>query len=228
MNTVQGVVKMHMKDRVSWFYLPWIIVLSSFVVNLFIAGLVTTEDQLVTGGLASIFVYAMVSGIIGVHHTFAFALGLSVRRRDYFSGSMMMIAMTSVGTGLLLTLLSYIEMWSDGWGVDLFFFHLPYITDGNAVQQFIVFTSFLLFMYIFGWGISSLFRRFGKTGLYTMSIVSLLIGTLLVYAFIYWGWWNGVHDFFEGRSAFNLGLLLLPVSVVLSFVGYALLRRSTV
>ncbi|MBO7742638.1 hypothetical protein I8J29_00425 [Paenibacillus sp. MWE-103] len=228
MNTVQGIVRMHLRDKWSWIYLPWVIVLSSFAVNLLIAGLMADDERIITGGLMSIFVYMLVSGIVAVHHTFPFALGLSVRRRDYFSGTLIMILSVSVASSLILMLLSYIESWTDGWNTDLFFFHLPYVSDGNALQQFIVFGSFMLFMYLLGFAISSLFRRFGKTGLYSASIIGLLLGTLFVYGLIYWGWWNGIHDFFDGRSAFNLALLLLPLSAVLALAGYAFLRRSTV
>ncbi|QHW34687.1 hypothetical protein GZH47_30420 [Paenibacillus rhizovicinus] len=226
-STVKGIVRMHMRDRMSWLYVPWFIVLSSFVVNLIIAGSIQ-DDKMVTGGLASIFVYMMVYGIITVHHTFPFALGFSVRRRDYYTGSMIMIAAVSAATGILLTLLSYIESSSDGWGVRLFFFHLPYITDGNAFKQFVFFASLMMFLYLLGFAISSFFRRFGKIGMYTLAIISVIVGTLFFYAVINWEWWRGIFDFFDGRSAFDLGLLLLPVSVVLSLVAYALLRRSTV
>ncbi|SFI35326.1 hypothetical protein SAMN02799624_00536 [Paenibacillus sp. UNC496MF] len=228
MNTVQGIVRMHLRDKWSWIYMPWVIVLSSFAVNLLIAGLMADDDRIVTGGLMSIFVYMLVSGIVAVHHTFPFALGLSVRRRDYFSGTLIMILSVSVASSLILLLLSYIESWTDGWNADLFFFHLPYVSDGNALQQFIVFGSLMLFMYLLGFAISSLFRRFGKTGLYSASIIGLLLGTLFVYGLIYWGWWNGIRDFFDGRSAFNVALLLLPASALLALAGYAFLRRSTV
>ncbi|MBM7563177.1 hypothetical protein [Paenibacillus sacheonensis] len=226
-SSVKSVVRMHMKDRLSWFYLPWCIMLSSFVINLILAGTMQ-EEQLVTGGLASIFIYMLVSGIVSVQHTFPFALGFSVRRRDYYSGSMVMIVAVSLFTSILLCLLSYIEDASGGWAVELYFFHIPYITDGNALQQLVVFASVLLFMYLLGFAISSLNRRFGKMGLYTAAIASLVLGTLFVYGVIYLEWWKGIFDFFDGRSAFEVGLLLLPVSIVLSGISYALLRRSTV
>ncbi|MFC4810261.1 hypothetical protein [Paenibacillus sp. GCM10023250] len=228
MNTVQGIVRMHMRDKWSWIYLPWVIVLSSFAINLLIAVLMADDEKIVTGGLMSIFIYMLVSGIVAVHHTFPFALGLSVRRKDYFAGTLIMILAVSAASALVLMLLSYIESWTDGWHTDLFFFHLPYVSDGNAPQQFVVFGSLMLFMYLLGFAISSMFRRFGKTGLYAASIIGLLLGTLLVYGSIYWGWWNGIYDFFQGRSAFNLALLLLPLSALLALGGYALLRRSTV
>lgn len=224
---VKGIVNMHLRDRISWFLIPWCIMTSSFLINLIIAGTMN-DDQIITGGLASIYIYSMVSGIVAVNHTFPFALGLSVRRRDYFTGTMMMILAVSIVTSIVLTVLSYIEDASNGWGVRLFFFHLPYVTDGNAFQQFIVFFSFLLFMYLFGFVISSLFRRFGRTGLLVAAIVSLIIGTVLVFAIIHLGWWRDIFDFFDGRSAFNIALLLLPVTIVCSLVSYALLRRSTI
>ncbi|WP_219837347.1 hypothetical protein [Paenibacillus sp. R14(2021)] len=230
MSTVKGIVKMHVRDKWTWFYVPWIILLSSFIINLFIAGVIPIDDEeIITGGLSSIFIYTIVNGIVSVHQTFPFALGLSVRRRDYFAGSMLMCVLSGACVSVVLTFLSYIEhRVIDGWGVRLYFFHLPYISDGSVLQQFIVCFSLMVFMYLLGFTVSCLFRRFGKTGLYTGAIIGLLLGTVLGYASNYYGWWGGIFDFFRGYSAFDIALFLFPLELLLVCFSYLLLRRCTV
>lgn len=225
---IKGVVGMHLRDKFSWFYLPWIILMSSFVINVGIAASVPDDQEIVTGGLASIFIYMLVCGIVSVHHTFPFALGLSVRRRDYFGGTMLMILSASAVLSVMLTIFSAVESASEGWGVQLSFFHLPFVADGSVAQQWVIYASLMIFMYLLGFACSCVYRRFGRTGLYTLAIASFLAGTAFTYAMTYRPQLrNNLGDFFSGMTAFDLALLLVPAWLVLSAIAYALLRRST-
>ncbi|RAP78396.1 hypothetical protein [Paenibacillus montanisoli] len=229
MNRVQGVVKMYARDKWGWFYLPWIILLSSFLVNLIIAAFLPMDEKIVTGGLMSIFIYMMVAGILSMFQTFPFALGMSVRRHDFFMGTMLMITLISIGISVILCLLSFIEGdVIDGWGVRLYFFHLPYISDGGILSQLVIYFSVMLNLYMIGFLWASLHRRFGKSGVYVLAIAGLIIITLLLYMANYFEWWPSIRDFFIGFTALDIALWLLPITVCLSVGSYLLLRRATV
>ncbi|MBP3964162.1 hypothetical protein [Paenibacillus lignilyticus] len=229
MNMVQNVVKMYARDKFGWFILPWVILLSSFVVNLLIASLLPIDEKLVTGGLMSIFIYMMVVGIISLSQNFPFALGLSVRRRDFFLGSMLMISLLSTGISIILCLLSYIESSViDGWGVQLYFFHLPYLSDGNVFSEFVIYFSCMVSLYMTGFLCASVHRRFGRNGMYVLSIAAVLLITILFYVINYMGWWSTIFHFFGDHTAVQLAEMLLPITVCLSIVAYLLLRRATV
>ncbi|SFS67758.1 hypothetical protein [Paenibacillus sp. BC26] len=229
MNMVQNVVKMYARDKWGWFFLPWVILFSSFIVNLFIAAFLPVDDKIVTGGLMSIFIYMMVIGIVSLSQTFPFALGLSVRRRDFFLGSMLMISLLSAGIAIILCLLSYIEgSVIDGWGVSLYFFHLPYISDGNAFLQIVIFFSVMLNLYMIGFLCASVHRRFGRNGMYVFSIVAVLVLTVITYIVKYMGWWSDIFNFFGDHTAVQFALMLFPITICLSLVSYLLLRRATV
>ncbi|WP_308633823.1 hypothetical protein [Paenibacillus silvisoli] len=229
MNMVQSVMKMYMRDKWGWFFLPWIILFSSFLVNFLIASLLPMEENIVTGGLMSIFIYMMVAGILTMSQTFPFALGMSVRRRDFYMGSMLMILLVSIWISVTLSILSYIEgSVIDGWGVRLYFFHLPYLSAGGYLSQLVIFISTMLFLYMLGFLCASIFRRFGKTGMFGSAIVSALVLTVVIYMANYFGWWASVFNAVKDLTALDIALILFPLSVCLSVVSYVLLRRATV
>ncbi|SDW12127.1 hypothetical protein [Paenibacillus sp. CF384] len=229
MNMVQNVVKMYARDKWGWFILPWVILLSSFFVNLFIAAFLPVDEQIVTGGLISIFIYMMVIGIVSLSQTFPFALGLSVRRRDFFLGSMLMISLLSAAISVILCVLSYIEgSVIEGWGVQLSFFHLPYVSDGNVLAQFVIFFSCMISLYMTGFLCASVHRRYGRNGMYVFSIVAVLVMTVILYIIKYLGWWSAIFDFLGDHSAVQFAVMLLPLAICLSFASYLLLRRATV
>ena len=87
MNRIVNVVALQTKDKFSWFLLPWIIVGSSFVINIIIAILIGGKSPIYTGGMSSIYIYMLVVGGLCVAGPFPLALGFSARRRDYYLGT---------------------------------------------------------------------------------------------------------------------------------------------
>ncbi|AZN41511.1 hypothetical protein [Paenibacillus albus] len=229
MHPVQGVVKMYMREKMGWILLPWIILGSSFFINLLIAALIPMDDKITTGGLASIFVYMGVIGILSMSQTFPFALGLSVRRKDFFAGTMLMALLICLCTSIVLYLLSYIEGFGlVGWGVELYFFHLPYLSAGNAAEQIFVSFSIMTSIFVTGFTIGCVFRRFGKAGMTIFSIGGIAAVTLFSYLASYLGWWVSIVNYLADQTAVQLACVLLPISVCLGFIAYLLLRRATV
>ncbi|QYR21405.1 hypothetical protein KZ483_27680 [Paenibacillus sp. sptzw28] len=225
MNRAAGVLQMHLRDKWMWFYIPSIILMSSFLVNLIIGSL--TEEPIYTGGLFSILIYMLVAGILTLTQTFPFALGLSVRRKDFYIGTASMIVLASAATAILLLILSLIEKWTDAWSTELHFFNLPYLSDGSAPQNLFIFFILLLHAYYLGFAISSVHRRFGRLGMYVFSIGSFLIFTIAGYSITFLGWWDNIWIWVADQNAFGLALWLIPPVAVYALTSYLLLRKAT-
>ncbi|WP_135555410.1 hypothetical protein [Paenibacillus cymbidii] len=227
MNRITGVVRMYYRDKFSWFMLPWIILLSSFVVNLATAYFV--EEEIYTGGIMSIFIYFFVAGIIGLAQMFPFALGMSVRRKDFMLGTAGAVLVNSVIVAVVLYMLAAIERGlSGGWNLGLHFFSLPYWSDGSAAQQLWVNFTVIFWMYVCGFFISSIFRRFGRGGMFAAAIAFSLIGMIGSYVVTYNNWWGAIFDWFAGSTMIELALWIDAVIVVQAAAAYAMLRRATV
>lgn len=229
MNHIAGVVKMHARNKLAWFFLPWFILLLSLAVNLFIGFLLGGKTEIFTGGLSSIYIFMLILGPISLRDTFAFALGFSVRRMDYLLGTVLMVLATSAVTALLLFLLSLLESTLIvGWGVGVHFFHLPYLNNGSLFEQFWVYFVPLVCLYFLGFVIGCIYRRFGSTGMWIFFSLAVLLVSAFTLIYTYLRWWGTLFTWLGQFSAFEFALWMAPLSTVYVLVSYVLLRKATV
>ncbi|MDG0811572.1 hypothetical protein [Cohnella rhizosphaerae] len=232
MNIVQSgrmkaVASTILKDRFSWFLLPWIISGSSFVVNLITAYF--ANGEITTGGVASLYIYMFAAGIMSVSNTLPFLLGFSVRRSDYFWGTGGVIGLVGVICAAGLSLLSYVESeWLDGWGVGLYFFHLPYVSEGSVAVQFLVYFLLIVFLFYLGFLIACVAKRFGKNGMFILAIAVLAIGTVWSYVMTQQGWWIDLGQWLADRTMLEIAGGTAPLTLLYMALSYALLRRTSV
>lgn len=226
MNRVGSVLKMHYRDKFMWVYLPWIILSCSFIVNIIISSMV--DETIHSGGIASLFIFMLVAGTIVLSQTFPFAIGFSIRRTDFYTGTMVMITLISGFTSILLLIFAAIENATSGWGSGLHFFTLPYLNDGNLIEQFIIYFTLLIHMFMMGFSIASIHRRFGRNGMYIFFTASFLVSTVLGFLLTYNSWWLDIFEWLGAKTAFELALWMALPIVVYMLVSYGLLRKSSV
>lgn len=228
MNQVTGVMKTHLKDRFGWLFLPWIIIMSSFFINLMIGG--TIGDEMHTGGLVSIHIYMMVLGIVNLTQSFPFVIGFGVRRQDYLIGTIATMAVIGLASAIVLWALGYIENnLTGGWGIKLHFFHLKYISEGSAVGQIWFQASLMFHLFFTGFMISCIYRRFGRVGIYTFFISLMSVLTVSAYLISYYEKWGQIWDWLiqAGMSATELASVLFLITLVYLLFSHLLLRRTT-
>lgn len=229
MNRTAGVARMYLKDRLGWFYTPWMILGISFAVNLAIAAI--ADVPITTGGLASIYIYLLVVGIVSVSQTFPFAIGFSVRRRDYMLGTLSAIGGLGAAFSLLLVLLAKIEAdWIAGWGVDLTFFDLAYLTDGGALGQWWAHFGFIMHLFMVGFLFGSIHRKLGRNGIFAVFTVLSVVLTIAGFLINYYERWDDIGRWIENHpsTAVELSTYLLPLTVLYALIAYGLLRKATV
>jgi hypothetical protein len=222
-----SILRMHAKDRMSWFYVGWLFACgSAFLVNLLIA--IWIGHGFPTGGLSSIYLYMLVWGMLTVRGTFAFALGLNVRRLDYLLGTIFMALLTSAG-GVLLTLMAgTVEQWTHGWFLGLSFFHVPYFSDGDVLVQFWVGLAVMAHLYFSGFVMGCVYQRFQRAGVVVMIVVGGALMTIGSYALTYYNVWPTIGAWLVTHTAFDLSLWLTPFTLFYIVCTFLLLRRSTV
>ncbi|WP_276356172.1 hypothetical protein [Cohnella caldifontis] len=231
MNRTLGIFRMHWRDKFSVLVLPWVICGFSFVVNLIVGAGVRPEEGIYTGGLSSIYVYVFVAGIVILAQTFPFALGMGVRRTDYFWGTLAATASSSAITTVVLILLSEAEAgWLNGWGVGLHFFHLPFVHEGPAWLQAATHFTLLMTLILIGFFISAVYRRFGKFGLYAFGLVALLVFIVGPLLLTYFERWDDIGRWVEANfhTLNDLTPWLLLVAVLLGLGSYGMLRKATI
>jgi hypothetical protein len=205
------------------------------------------------GAVSALYFVMLAQGVITLSGTFPFAVGFGARRRDYFLGTLAMGGAVSATWAVLLGLLSLVEAnVIKDWGVDLHFFHLPFFSDGAParqfcwttyctaqsnpnyfhngapMQQFWVYFALLLFMYLLGMLIGSIYQRFGRTGIYILLVAAVLLLSVFFLVSAYVRWWGAISDWLAPQTATILALWLVPPMACFALISFALLRKATV
>lgn len=223
------IVRMQSANLPMQLAMPWGVLLSAFLVNLLVFGLIPDTGELrITGALASIYVFVFVAFLITMTQVFPFALGLSVTRKDFFAGTSLLIVLQSLGFGIVLTILLAIEQATDGWGLRLHFMGVPFLLTGNWFTQVIVYAApFLLVSYasvFFG----TVYKRWNQAGMWVLSIGGILLvggGAALI---TWLGLWPAIGRFFT-RTPIMLLIAGYPTLLAALAAGasFLILRRAT-
>ncbi|SHF35952.1 hypothetical protein SAMN05444392_11712 [Seinonella peptonophila] len=223
MNQSFNIMKMHLRTKFTLIYLPVIIMLFSFSINLIIANATNPKEGIYTGGIASIYIYIMIIGAFIIKETFPFSIGMSVRRADYFWGTLYMIVLVTICDAIILNILNLIETMTNHWGLNLHFFNLPYLNDGPIWQQIFIQFSILFHLFYLGFFSSSVHRRFGKKGLIVLMFITGIIASVITLLNL-----APLFHWFAQHTAFQLSLWLIPFTFFYIIISYLFLRRATV
>lgn len=229
MSAIRTVVNIYTRGKWTWFFLPWIGLLAQFFVSQIVILLVRLfggETTVYPGGFIAICVIMFVVGLVGVNDTFPFALGWSCRRTDYFLGTTVIAVAVSVLTAVLWLLSSLLEVVTGGWGLELSYFHLPYLTTGSLIEQLWIYFVVLANLDFLGCIIGSIYQRFGRAGILLFLLVIFLLLSLFSLIWTALRWWGALFQWFSQFTAFELALLLLPLTALYLLVSYLLLRRA--
>jgi hypothetical protein len=218
--------------------LPWLILGIIFLANLAIWLLLyaSTSGQdradiskglQYSGATSYIFVYMLIVAIQAINRTFPFALGLSVTRRDFYLGTSVAFVIFSVIYGGGLTLLSYVEQWTGGWGVGGRMFTAVYYGSGPVWQRLFVFVAIFLFFFFVGMASATVYVRWKSTGLVTLGGVFLAISVAFIALATWSKSWARVGEWFATSGPVGVVAWSLIPTVIAGVVGYVILLRAT-
>ncbi|WP_268626832.1 hypothetical protein [Paenibacillus alvei] len=230
MNRVTTVMKMYSKDHIMWFFAPWcFVLLPSFLINVLIGYLLQPEQGYYSGGVISIFIYLLILGIVAVTQNFSFAFGISIRRKDFYFGTILMFLIASVTVATIVILLSIGERSiTQMLDANFHFFTLPYITDGSLLEQWWVYFATAAHLSTLGFMFAMFFRRFGRTGMFILFPVTLAISSIFSYLCTYYSWWGNIFLWFGSHSAAQLASYFFALAVIHSLLTFIMIRRTTI
>jgi hypothetical protein len=229
MNTLVNVGRYHLVDRFTWLALPWGIMAFSFLVNIAVALSVPTSPRgIYTGGLVSLYVFMLICGALSMTRSLPFGLMMGISRRTYYAGTALLVLALGVVYGLGLTLLQVVERATNGWGLNLHYFRVPWIMDGPWYETWL--TSFVLVVVfvLYGMWYGLVFRRWSVPGLVTFIAAQIVVALLGVVAVSATHSWSGVGHFFSTVTVLALTGVLAVVAVAMGFGGLTTVRRVTI
>ncbi len=229
MNTLVNVARYHLVDRVTFVALPWGIMAFSFLVNVVVSATVPTGPHgIYTGGLATIYVFLLLCGVLVMTRSLPFGLMLGISRRTYYLGTALLVVALGAVYGLGLTLLQAAERATGGWGLSLHFFRIPWIMDGPWYETWL--TSFVLLVtcFLYGMWYGLVYRRWNVPGLVAFVAAQVLVALLAVVAVSATHNWAAVGQFFTTLSVLALTAVLAVVAAAMGLGGFTTMRRVTI
>ena len=153
---------------------------------------------------------------------------LGVSRRTYYLGTIALIVGLNAVNVVLLTLLWWLELATDGWGIQLHFFQVPWILWGPWYQVLVTNFVLLSLTMLVGLWFGLIYRRFALIGtlVFSGALALIAVGTVLV---ITWRqWWPQVGQFLGNLDMLSASGLIAVVAAIVALGGYWTIRRITV
>lgn len=229
MNRTVAAARLHGVHALGAIGIPWLVVASSFAINLVIWAALPTADRSEggTGGLVSLYIAVAIVFLQTVTQLFPLAMGLSLSRRTFYLGTLLAAGAQAVVYGVVLTALTTVENATNGWGVGLSFWAPGRLDVGNPALQVLVFAVPMLLAMTLGVGLGVVVKRWGQTGMWTLTIVALLLSGGAAALITWRSAWGSVGAFFLD-SPLAVLVLLVPgtAALVLTGLGFLGLRRA--
>lgn len=235
---VWRIVKLHFVNKWTVLGIPWLVMTFIFLVNLTIWGVIyaTTTGQSrtdaeqglgYTGASFYIFVYMLIVALQAINNTFPYALGLGVTRREFSFGTGIAFTLLAVGYGAALTILSFIEQWTNGWGLGGHMFTAIYFSDGPWYARLFVFAGAMLFFFFIGSIAASVYVRWRSNGLLVLGATIAVIALGLVVLATLTSSWGAIGRSFLAAGSIGIVGWMLVAAVIAAIAGYFVLERAT-
>ena len=229
MNRTLPVIRMQLVNRQTFVWLPLIILGSAFVITLAVYAIIHNAtggtDGMYGGGAQAPLWYFMIVGVYALTLSFPFSLAMSVTRREFYLGTLLTAAMTSLIMALVFVIGGMIETVTGGWGMRGYFFRLDWLWEaGDVVAGLFYFVIAMLFFVIGFWG-ATLYKRFGPMGL-TIALLGVAVVLLgLVWLITATASWVAVWETVVGAGPLGLTLWAALLTAVLAVSAFPMFRR---
>ncbi|MFU8945706.1 hypothetical protein ACLRGF_03140 [Mycetocola zhadangensis] len=238
MNRIWNAARLNLVNRWTVYWIPLMILGFIWLVNLAIWWIISAnvsggdrQDAMDgtqwSGASFYIFVYMLVIAVQSMNMTFAYALGLSLTRREFYLGSSLAFVLLAFSYGVILTTLSYLEEWTNGWGLGGHMFTSVYFGSGPVWQRLFIFGAAMLLFAFIGAVSGAIFMRWRTNGLLIAAALStvLIVGAIALITMTQS--WGLVGEWFVTSGPQGVIAWTLIPTALAALAGYFILSRAT-
>lgn len=227
MSRTLNVIRLQFINKQTFIWVPLIVLGGAVLVSVLIYAMIPLDTpKYGGGGQAPLWVFFAV-GMSAMTLTFPFSQAMSITRREFFLGTMLTAILASGLMGVIFLLGGSIELLTNGYGINGYVFHLPWVWEAGPLGAFIVYFTLALFFFVVGFTGATIYKSWGPMVLTIASVALalILVGiAFLVTRLELWGQvWIGILDL----GAVGLALWGLVAVAVLSAVSFLAFRRAT-
>ena len=229
MNRTVSVVRMQLINKQTYIWIPLIVLAGSLAITLAVYGIISSSGfggPMYGGGAQAPLWYFLAVGVQALTLTFPFSQAMSVTRREFYLGTLLTAAVTSAILAGIAVVGGLVEIATDGWGMNGWFFGLPWIWESGAIGAFLFNFVVAMLFFVVGFWAATIYKRFGATWL---TIVLVGVGVLFVLGLWVVGRlnaWAALFGWFAEQGVVSLSLWGIVLGVVLAASAFATLRRA--
>ncbi|NYE18594.1 hypothetical protein [Microbacterium immunditiarum] len=229
MNRTVNVVRMQLINRQTYIWVPLMVLGGSLLITLAIYAIIRNagaDSPLYGGGAQAPLWYFAVVGVQSLTLTFPFSQAMSVTRREFYLGTLLAAAMTGAILSAVFVIGGVIENATGGWGMNGYFFYLPWIWEAGPLGAALFFFAVTMLFFVVGFWAATIYKRFGSV---VLTAVLAGIAALLVLGMFLTGLleaWGQVFGWIGAQGALGLGLWGLLLGAVLAAISFLTLRRA--
>ena len=229
MTRILDVARMHTVAWLGQLAWPWGIMAISLATNLLIFASIdeAAPGKNTTGGLSSLYIVCAIVAAASISQVFPFALGMGVTRRTFYLATTLVNVVQAVAYGVLLYLFNLIEGATNGFGIQLRFFRMPYFDVDNGLLQIAVYAVPFLCLNFLAIFAAVWYVRFGTNGLFGLLGAVILVSGVLIALIVWQGWFGDIWQWLSSQHQASL-LVGWPalVAVLAAVGGMAAIRRA--
>lgn len=229
MSRTLNVVRLQLINRMTYIWIPLLILGASFLMTLTIYAILSgtgLPGPFYGGGAQAPLWYFGIVGIQALTLSFPFSQAMSITRREFYLGTLLTAVITSVILAAIFVVGGYIEVLTDGWGFNGWFFRLDWVwANGPAAAALFYFVTALVF-FVIGFWAATIYKRFGAIGLTTVLVGLGVLVVAALYLVARANAWGAMFGWFAAQGALGLSLWGLLLIAVLAAISYGTLRRA--
>lgn len=231
MERIIKVARMQLINKWVFIGLPLLILGCSFAFSMAIFWIVREaggEGVVYGGGAQAPMWYFLALGIQALTYTFPFSQAMSVSRRSFYLGTVLLFGACALALSVFYYLMGLVEKATGGWWLDSRFFALEWVADNNAAVQIGFYFVLMVLLFMIGFLIATIYMRWRTTGMlvFFIGLAVLLLGAVALLTFREaWGdFWTWAMTW----TAASVTLWGAVVAIVLAGGSYLTLRKATV
>lgn len=222
-----NVVRLQLLNTHSFVLVPLIVLAGAALVSILIFAMIPGDDVKVAGAANAPMWYFVALGVQAMTLAFPFSQAMSITRREFYVGSLIMGVIGAVGMATLFIILAGIETLTNGYGVNGRVAKLDYLFEPGWASAWLSYFAFTLFLFVVGFLMATIWKRFGTLAVVSVGVVTGLVVLVAIFIITKASAWMSVIGWFVDITALGVTLIGLGVTAVLTVVSYALLRRTT-
>lgn len=227
MSRTLNVIRLQLINKQTFIWVPLIILAGAVIVSVLIYVMIPVGTPKYGGGGQAPLWYFLVIGTQAMTLTFPFSQAMSITRREFFLGTLLTAALGSVMLSAIFVIGGGIELATDGYGINGYVFHLPWMWEAGPLAAFFVYFTLAMFFFVVGFTGATIYKSWGPVVLTIVSFALVLVLLGLIFTVTRLELWGNVWTGILELGAVGLALWGLVAVAVLSAVSFLAFRRAT-